>query len=329
MDILRDYAPNALARYAFARHALVDALSNAGVTSGSTVALPAFICRDVLASIHALGAQPDFYEVDEALRPRNLASNAPSSAILAVNYFGFPQDLAPFREFCDQHGAQLIEDNAHGLFSRDRDGQLLGTRGDWGILSMRKSFHVSTGAALIAPPGTDLGPTMHCQNGTDAQLDRIRFVVSRSERKTSLPLMPAMRSTIRALRRLAGKPDIELSSTREEFELPKLRAIGCTSSRVLDTQQPSHEATRRRELFTRLIPEIGGVSGVSLLHDGLADGVVPYGLPFRANSDAAISQVAKIARRYHVTTMTWPSLPAVVEADAPPHYRDVWLVNFI
>lgn len=328
MDVLHQYQPHVGARYAFARHALVEALSSAGVGATSTVLLPAFICRDVLASVHALNAHVAFYEVDELLNPRDVDQWPAATAVLAVNYFGFPQDLAPFREYCARHRASLIEDNAHGLFSRDASGALLGTRGDFGILSMRKTFHVSTGAALLAAKSTDPSVPTYCLDGVDSPLDRLRYLLAGWERTTALPLMPLMRSVIRLGRRLAGRPSVSMSSAREEFELPTHHAIGCTSQRTLDKQDPNREAERRRSLFTQMQSEIARVSGVTLLYDRLDTGVVPYGLPFRANAEAARS-VAKIAHRYHVTIMTWPALPEHVESQAPAHYRNVWLVNFI
>lgn len=328
VNVLREYAPSSIAIYAYARHALVDALARSGVTTGSTVALPSFICRDVLASIHALAADAMYYDVDESLRPVHLDGLPPARAILAVNYFGFPQDLAPFRAYCSRTGAMLIEDNAHGLFSRDANGSLLGTRGDFGILSMRKTFHVSTGAALIAPQGTDLRLSSPCTSGADARLDRVRFTLSRWERRTSVPFMPVMRTTIRVARRLAGRPAVVLSAASEEHHLPSQHAIGCTSQDVLNGQDPSRESTRRTSLFDALVPQLKSITGVAVLHDRLGDGVVPYGIPFRADADA-IRAVEKLARRYHVSTMQWPALPEAVAAHAPQRYRNVWLVNFI
>jgi hypothetical protein len=328
MNLLRDYAPCSVVPYAYARHALVVALTHAGITDKSSVALPSFICRDILASVHAIGANVVYYDVDERLKPIDLELVASASAILAVNYFGFPQDLAPFRNYCAAHNATLIEDNAHGLFSRDTTGSLLGTRGDFGILSMRKSFHVSTGAALIAPPGANVDPSTTCSHDADAFFDRVRFTLSRWERRTSLPLMPLMRTAIRTGRRVVGKPGVSLSSALEERILPSQRSIGCTSARVLEEQDAGQESMRRRKLFSLLAPEIGRIAGVSLLHGHLDDGVVPYGVPFRA-SEHARREVEKVARRYHVSTMPWPALPEATKGNAPAHYHDVWLVNFI
>ena len=328
MDLLRDYTTHSITRYAFARHALVEALGRSSVVADSRVLVPEFICRDVLASIHARGASVSFYEVNESLDPVNLESAPRAQAVLAVNYFGFPQDLSPYREYCANHDARLIEDNAHGLFSRDHTGALLGTRGDYGILSMRKTFHVSTGAALIAPAGDSPAHATPCDRHADSSLDWFRFVLSRGERKTGLPLMPAMRSVIRGCRRLAGKPALSLSSAREEHELPTQQIIGCASNRLLNRQSPDREASRRRQLFNQIAPEISAIDGVAVLHHQLADGVVPYGVPFRAAPRAA-ERVEKIARRYHVSTMTWPALPESVLEKAPDHYRNIWLVNFI
>jgi hypothetical protein len=328
VNVLSDYRPHAIATYAYARHALVDALAHAGVSVGVTVALPAFICRDVLASVHALGARVAFYDVDESLRPVDLTVLATAKAIIAVNYFGFPQDLAPFTAYCSRTGAILIEDNAHGLFSRDSSGALLGTRGEFGILSLRKTFHVSTGAALIARPGTPLPPDSPCSTDADSRLDTLRFTLSRWERTTSLPLMPAMRAAIRTARRIAGKSPIGLSTPSEEFVLPIHHAIGCSSANTLNEQSPTAESSRRRSLFTALVPHMQEVSGVTLIHQEIAEGTVPYGIPFRADA-TSLRTVGRIARRYHVATMSWPALPEAIATNAPSHYRDVWLVNFI
>ena len=76
--------------YAYARHALVTALRMARVTTGSTVLIPHFICRDVLASISAVGAKPVFYDIDDDLQVSQNTMLPSAAAALAVNYFGFP-----------------------------------------------------------------------------------------------------------------------------------------------------------------------------------------------------------------------------------------------
>ena len=114
--------------FSLGRYALLAALRVTGVSPGDKVLVPGFICRDLLASIHAVQGTPVFYPVDRTLAPQSLLAAQGAKAILAVNYFGFPQSLEPFRRYCAEHGASLIEDNAHGFLSRDALGHALGSR---------------------------------------------------------------------------------------------------------------------------------------------------------------------------------------------------------
>src|ERR1700733_4268130 len=84
--------------YSLGRWALVDALKACGAGPGRKVLVPGFICRDLLASLHAVGAEPAFYPVSESMALAVSSKDLPhAQAIVAVNYFGFPQDLKPFQ----------------------------------------------------------------------------------------------------------------------------------------------------------------------------------------------------------------------------------------
>ena len=117
------------------RHALFAGLQLLGVGKGDVVLLPAFICRDLLASVQEAGGVPAFYPVRPSMAPLELPAIPNVKVVLAVNFFGFPQSLQCFRDYCSEHGAALIEDNAHGYLGHDEEGRVLGTRGDIGVLS--------------------------------------------------------------------------------------------------------------------------------------------------------------------------------------------------
>ena len=324
-DILADYRSAEVSYFAFARYAIVEALRRSGVGHGDQVALPGFICRDVLASIAVLGAEPVFYDVNEMLGPSSLDHVPPTKAIIAVDYFGFAQDLAPFRSYCSRTNARLIEDNAHGLFSRDERGDLLGLRGDFGTLSLRKTFHVSSGAALLATQGTGISmPCVERAEGSHA----LRFALSRFERRTGIPVLPTMRATIRTVRQLLGKPAIDAGSIDDETQLPAAMAIGCRSLARLNEQDVDAERTRRRALFARVAEDLRDTPHVRLLHDLLDDFTVPYGVPFRYDGPGT-PPLRAIERRHHVVVMQWPALPTAIADSAPVHYRNVWLANFL
>lgn len=101
--------------FSLGRHALRAGFSALGVGKGDLVLMPAFICRDLLAAVHAVQAEVLFYPVDEHLVPHSLPVDDRVKAVLSVNYFGFPQALDLLRDYCTNSGAALIEDNAHGF----------------------------------------------------------------------------------------------------------------------------------------------------------------------------------------------------------------------
>lgn len=324
MDLRTLYAPAHVTHWSLARHALVEALRSCGTTDGATVLLPSFVCRDLLGAVAAAGARHAYYDVDERLQPRHLPSGA--RAVLAVDYFGFAAPIEPFRDFCRAEGAVLIEDNAHGLLSRDTDGMLLGTRGDLGILSMRKSLRLADGGALLdCRPGAS-----HDEPPCDPDAGQggagIRAAVAQIERRTGLPVMAAMRGGVRAARRVAGRPALPSSGDEDEQRVPGTPAISCSSLERLARADAPHEAERRRELWRAVTADLDGARGVRLIHDRLPDGTVPYGVAVHADRDDILRAVA---RRHRATAMAWPALPADVVPTAPAHYRDVKLVNFL
>jgi dTDP-4-amino-4,6-dideoxygalactose transaminase len=135
--------------FSLGRHALVEAFRLGGISAGDKVLLPDFICRDVLASLGAVGAIAVWYPIDATLRPLTNEKEWPDAkVVVAVNYFGFPQPLDCFRSYVARTHALLIEDNAHGFLSRDEEARWLGTRTPLGIFSLRKTLPFADGAML-------------------------------------------------------------------------------------------------------------------------------------------------------------------------------------
>jgi DegT/DnrJ/EryC1/StrS aminotransferase family len=58
-------------------------------------------------------------------------------AVLTTNLFGLPDRLPELRSLCDRHGALLIEDAAHALYT-DVGGQAVGTFGELSVFSFSK-----------------------------------------------------------------------------------------------------------------------------------------------------------------------------------------------
>lgn len=314
--------------YSLGRWALVDALKVCGVGAGETVLLPGFICRDLLASLHEVGASPAFYPVSEqmelAANPKDLPR---ARAIVSVNYFGFPQDLKPFREYCDQTGARLIEDNAHGLFSRDDEGRWLGTRGDLGIFSLRKTMALPNGGALALGRASSL--TLP-QPPAFRKAASLRWRMKQSVRGAVEFLGPCRYfKLLESVRELGKRLSGQHPSSNEEVEKEiSLSAEPCMElSETITVADPQIEIERRRALY-QLCDDALKAGGVRPVFPQLPLHTSPYGYPFFADP-GEIAEIRKQLAGHGLGCLPWPDLPRAVAAKAPWHYRNTWVVHFL
>jgi dTDP-4-amino-4,6-dideoxygalactose transaminase len=127
------------------RGAVWLALRALGLGRGSRVAMPAYHCGSEVEAAHLAGAELDFYRVDAQLRVDEddmARAAAASDATYLISCFGFPMPEPP-------SGTRVIEDAAHGLFSRDPQGLPLGSRGAAAVFCPRKSLGTPDGGALL------------------------------------------------------------------------------------------------------------------------------------------------------------------------------------
>jgi dTDP-4-amino-4,6-dideoxygalactose transaminase len=92
--------------------------------------------------------RPDTLNLDETrLEP---LITAKTKAIIAVHYAGVACEMDPILAIASSHGVRVIEDNAHGLFSRYK-GKYTGTLGCLGTQSFHetKNFTCGEGGALV------------------------------------------------------------------------------------------------------------------------------------------------------------------------------------
>ncbi len=317
--------------FAYGRHALVAALCVAGTGRGDTVLLPAFICREVLSAIHARGARAVYYPVDESLALAGDPATLPAAkAIVAVDYFGFAQNLAPFAQYCTRTGAVLIEDNAHGLFSRDECGRALGTRGDLGVFSLRKTLPAPDGAALTVN-NPAFAAALAPQLPFDAATPCATFCLKSSLRELARAIGPwparAATSAARFARQLKTGHAIPPSLPQSEFELPAGVAPNRLLADVMARTDAAAESARRCALY-RLLPTLLDPRRYPPVFPALPQGTVPYGYPFIATADAGLSASRALAC-HGLECFRWPALPDAIAPTAPAHYQSVWMVSFL
>ena len=320
--------------YGYGRQALAAALLRAGVRPGDRVLLPGFICRDALAGLAAAGAAPAFYAVDERLCA-DLASveregAAGARAVVAVNYFGFPQPLGRLRAWCRAQGAALIEDNAHGFLSADADAPL-GLRGDLGVFSLRKTLSLPNGAALVdcrdGAAATAAAGRLELPRALERRY-RMKDVLKQLMRAGGLQGASAMISGVRWLKRANpnAAPAVERMGD-PETAMPRA-ACSPLVAQLLRRCDVGAEQARRRRLYDLCRQRLGGVPGVEPLFGERPEGVAPYGFPFRFTGEEPAAFLTRWRRR-GIEIIAWPDLPSAVQPHAPPHYRRVMLVSFL
>ena len=144
--------------FSHARVALKYGFKSFNLSYKDVILIPDFTCDVILQPLRDLGINYSFYSLNDALTPdwesvkKQLTSN--TKAILMVHYFGQPQNIDDFQNFCNKYNLLLIEDNAHG-FGGLFNGKKLGLFGDIGINSPRKTLGLLSGGQLLLNNSTD------------------------------------------------------------------------------------------------------------------------------------------------------------------------------
>lgn len=140
------------------------ALIACGVGPGDEVIVQSFTFCASSHPITYLGATPVFVDseretwnmdpelLEVAIKDRIAKTGKKPKAIIPVALYGMPYRIDRIMEIADRYGIPVIEDAAEGFGSRF-NGQVLGTFGEYGVLSFNgnKMITTSGGGALICP----------------------------------------------------------------------------------------------------------------------------------------------------------------------------------
>jgi hypothetical protein len=314
--------------FSYARGALVSCLQHFDIGEGDNVGVPFFICADVLAAIHAVGARPVFYHVDEQLDPIDLQSMPSTRAIMAVNYFGFPQKLARFDAYCQQHGAILIEDNAHGLFSRDTDNARLGHRGDAGIFSIRKTIPLPSGAAVVYRDCHESGKAMPVHFSTVDVHYLVKLVLRVLMYAGGPRIVGLGLSAIRGMRLAIRGEAIPASDPEGRYKMPSPATGSPLMKKIFEFIDEKQETQRRRHLYRRVGEIMAAETECRPVFPSLPAAVSPYAYPFYCE-DLPFRTVERKLLDKGLLCITWPNLPEEAPAATHDHYRQLRLVLFL
>ena len=135
-----------------------------GVQPGDEVIVQSFTFCASSHPITYLGATPVFVDseketwnmdpvlLEEAIKDRIAKTGKKPKAIIPVALYGMPYQIERIMEIANRYEIPVIEDAAEGFGSR-YNGQVLGTFGEFGVLSFNgnKMITTSGGGALICP----------------------------------------------------------------------------------------------------------------------------------------------------------------------------------
>lgn len=314
--------------YSLARFALLNALKILNWQPGDKILVPEYICRDLLAPLNMLKAEIIFYATSDKLEPIQSQENWPTAkAVIAVNYFGLPQNIAPFEAYKQRTGAVLIEDNAHGFLSRDSHGQLLGTRGDIGLLSIRKSIPIYNGGALLL--NKKFIGIKDITQQTQFAPTGLKYNLKNSLRQV-VPLIgpeniQRMTTGIRKLRKLRYGYEINLGDYSDEYSIPGSETPVAVD-RFVQRLDLEKLVLHRVELY-KLLQSYLKPYGAKAVIDSLPKNCVPYVFPFYSEP-SKIGAITEALRSVGLECFAWPSLPKKILPVAPVHYTSLYCVRF-
>lgn len=308
-----EHAPS-LWKFAYARTALTHGLRLLGLGSGDRMLIPEMVCDVVLAPLADAGIEPVYYPVTRTLAPDwNVIEAMDLSgvrALLMVHYFGQPQDIDRFRRFCDRRALRLVEDNAHG-HGAIHDGRPLGTWGDIGISSPRKSFGVPSGGYLYlrspAPPGARVPDPTPVQ-----PISAARSIVRSAARLVLRPIWARLRPRVR--------PPYEVQGAFAEGKVPDW-SMDSATDRYLARQDLARIRQSRQALY-RVWEAWCVPRGLQPVFPSLAEGACPLVFPAWTGDHQASIAWFDWGFRHGIDVHSWPNLPVELAIPDSRAYQD-------
>jgi hypothetical protein len=316
--------------FSYARFALSEIFNILNLKKDDQVLLPSFICKDLLSPMFNRGVTPVFYDVNKSLHPISFTENKNIKAVIAVNYFGFPQDLKVFKTYCKKNKCVLIEDNAHGYLSRDEDSDLLGERGDFGIYSFRKTISISKiGMLAINNPfyfNNKIIQIPFSKTRIDLKF-QIKIFLIHLQTLTKVKFVSYGENFIRFFKLIFQGNAIQLSNLDDEFVLPENIQPKIKSLNYMKSINKDDEIKRRVNLFY-FFKEKLKYHNIKPIFTELPLNTCPYGYPFITDSKTA-KKIKKISRLSKgLNCIKWPDLPTSCSNDFDEFYLDMYFVNF-
>lgn len=273
------------------RVALYHGAKALGLGPGCEVLVPSYHCGAEVDALRYAGATVRFYRIGDDLRVDldDLAARVTSETkgVLVIHFYGFRQDLAALREFCDRRGLALLEDAAHVL-PVAASGERSALAGDLTIYSLQKFLPVPDGGILVRrgpAPALEVIPPERLPMARQIALlvlGRLRTRRPSLYRLVNRLLLDPIRALRGSRAGSSTDPLAALDPGSSAFHPAATRyGMSATTRRLCSSTDFAQVVARRRANYQTLLDALRGGAGVAPCFDALPPDVCPMLLPVR------------------------------------------------
>lgn len=284
------YQSRSILYFTAARYALLHALKEIDAKKNDEILIPAYHCEAMIHPVLDAGCIPIFYKIKENfstdIEDLEKLITIKSKAIIAVNYFGFIQNIKDVRKICNNNNLTLIEDCAHSLFGSS-NGITVGQTGDYTIGSTKKFFPVAQGGILTCNKD-NLKTINHKKIDIKSE---IRFIYNTIRKSIEYGRLWIFKPIIFIFEKLRFSPPQETSRitvkefenmahTHNEFSIHEATKQPTRLSILLEKALSHHHIfIKRRENYNFLVKKLQKIPHILIPIPKISSEEVPYMLP--------------------------------------------------
>jgi CelD/BcsL family acetyltransferase involved in cellulose biosynthesis len=309
-----------------ARHGLLHGARALGLERGDEVLMPAYHHGTEVEALIAAGVVCRFYDATESLEPDEAVLDGllteRTRALYVIHYYGFPQDCARWRAWCDDRGLLLLEDAAQAWLATS-GGVPVGTAGDLAIFCLYKSVGIPDGGAVVSRVPVRAAETGGRKGVAPAANLHAAWLAARS--RTAAEVRHALPGAPR--RPASTSVAVETDAARAEhiFGLVDDGAPASSVSRFLVRRLADPRvALRRRANFELLLAGLDGRVPDAFAH--VPDGASPLVFPFE--TDDVEGTVERFWRAGVEAAPFWTALHPALPIDDFPNAL-AWRRRFV
>ncbi len=173
--------------FPYGRDALIYGLKLKKIKKGSTIIIPAYMCKSTLEPLIDYGFKIHFQDINHELNLdlnllRENIKKFRAQAVLVVNYFGFESNISEISKLCSELKIISIEDCSHSYLSYGNFYKPIRSN-DFTIYSIRKSLPIYDGGAIRFKNNTlidhDINTNNSLMDNLKVYCNSFKYLISR------------------------------------------------------------------------------------------------------------------------------------------------------